>query len=193
MTAQVCALCAQCGSGEAPAGFVKLRVGGKVFETSIDVLLSEPDSIFTSFLQGEWAQQCGEAHSKGGGAIESRRQMVFDRDPKRFRVVLNWLRTRELVCEGGVTAEGIKSEAEFFGFKSLEEEATRVIERREGHRLLQAAVDSRYVCPAMCVYSSLSHQHASLRIAPHFYVPPCMHTLKCNMSIWYISTDEGSS
>ena len=119
--------CAKCGG--APAGFVKLRVGGKVFETSIDVLLSEPDSVFTATLQGEWAQ--------------SRRPMVFDRDAKRFRVVLNWLRTRELVCEGGVTAEGVKSEAAFFQLGALEEEATRVIEKREGHRLLQAAVDSR--------------------------------------------------
>jgi len=57
--------------------------------------------------------------------------------------VLNWLRSRELVCEGGVSAEGVRAEAEFFQLQALAEEASRMIQEREGHRLLQAAVDSR--------------------------------------------------
>jgi hypothetical protein len=62
---------------------------------------------------------------------------------QRFRAVLNWLRTRELVLEGGVSAEGIKAEAEFFQLQALADEASCMIHEREGHRLLQAAVDSR--------------------------------------------------
>ena len=116
-----------------PKGFVLLRVGGKRFEASVDVLLSEPESLFVAMLRGGWAQACGGCE----------RSFVFDRDPKRFRVVLNWLRTRELVCEGGVTAEGVRAEAQFFQLGALAEEADRIIQERDGHRLLQAAVDSR--------------------------------------------------
>ena len=114
--------------------FVQLRVGGKLFETSMDVLLSEPDSIFVAMLRSDWSLH---------PISKERKPLVLDRDPKRFRVVLNWLRTRELVCEDGVTPEGVRSEAEFFQLCSLAEEASRVVQEREGHCLLQAALDSR--------------------------------------------------
>ena len=116
-----------------PRGFVQLRVGGKRFEASRDVLLSEPGSVFEAMLGGGWA------HARGDGGSE----LIFDRDPRRFRVVLNWLRTREVVLEGGVVAEGARSEAEFFGLAGLADDAARIIDEREGHRCLQAAVDSR--------------------------------------------------
>jgi len=99
-----------------PAGFIQLRVGGKRFETSLDVLLSEPDSIFVAMLRGEWGQNL-----EGG---ERSKPLVFDRDPKRFRVVLNWLRTRSLDCEDGVSPEGVLSEAAFFQLATLAEEVT---------------------------------------------------------------------
>ena len=100
-----------------PPGFLKLRVGGREFEASREVLLSEPDSVFTAVLSDAWAS----------GATQ---QLVFDRDPDRFRVVLNWLRTRELVCEGGVSAEGVRAEADFFQLHSLGQEASRLVEVR---------------------------------------------------------------
>ena len=98
------------------------------------MLLSEPNSIFSAMLQGEWAHVRRDGQEGG---------LIFDRDPKRFRVVLNWLRTREIVLEGGVTAEGVQSEAEFFQLSDLADEAAQIIEEREGLRLLQAAFDSR--------------------------------------------------
>ena len=122
-----------------PRGFVQLSVGGERFEASSDVLLSEPGSVFEAVLGGEWAQARGGGGGGGGGGGE----LVFDRDPKRFRVVLNWLRTREIVLEGGVLAEGVRSEAAFFQLAGLADDAARLIEEREGHRCLQAAVDTR--------------------------------------------------
>lgn len=40
--------------------------------------------------------------------------LLFDRDPKRFRVLLNFMRSGELVLEDGVSAQGIRQEADFF-------------------------------------------------------------------------------
>ena len=123
----------RCGleDDEVPAGFVQLRVGGKRFETSVDVLLSDEESVFNAMLRGAWAQY-------GAGA----KPMVFDRDPKRFRVVLNWLRTRELVCEDGVTAEGIRAEAEFFQMPTLAKEAMRLIQVSSISNPWQTVVDA---------------------------------------------------
>ena len=60
----------------APAGFVRLRVGGTMFEASQDVLLSERDSVFVAMLAGEWARP------SGGDGSAARPPLVFDRDPQ---------------------------------------------------------------------------------------------------------------
>jgi len=84
-----------------PAHFVRIRVGGEDFEASIDTLLNYPGSIFEALLSSRWRDGAQDA-------------LVFDRDPRRFRVILNFMRTGELVLEDGVSAQGARQEADFF-------------------------------------------------------------------------------
>lgn len=67
--------------------------------------------------------------------------LAADRDPKRFRALLNFLRTRQLVLEDGVDAEGMLQEAEFFHLEALLSAARELT--GEGQLLIKCAVDAR--------------------------------------------------
>ena len=45
----------------------------------------------------------------------------IDRDPKYFRVVLNYLRWGQLVMDSDISLEALKYEANYFGLVNLEE------------------------------------------------------------------------
>lgn len=118
--------------GGTPDGFVKLRVGGTLFEASEDTLRSEKGSLFDVMLNGPWRNKCD-----GSGAI------VLDRDPRRFRVLLNFLRSRTLVLEDGVTADGVRLEAEYFQVEDAVLAAEKLLIESEVPSLLKIVVDSR--------------------------------------------------
>jgi len=52
-------------------------------------------------------------------------ELWFDRDPRHFRPVLNYLRTGELVREAGISLEGIIQEARYFQVRALIEQVIR--------------------------------------------------------------------
>jgi len=49
----------------------------------------------------------------------------IDRDPTYFRIILNYLRTGQLVVDGSVSIEAVKTEASYFGLVGLEENANQ--------------------------------------------------------------------
>ena len=55
----------------------------------------------------------------------------IDRDPKYFRVVLNYLRCGQLVIDSDIPPEAIKCEASYFGLVNLEEELKERIRLEE--------------------------------------------------------------
>jgi hypothetical protein len=113
-----------------PAHFVRIRVGGEDFEASIDTLLNYPGSIFEALLSSRWRDGAQDA-------------LVFDRDPRRFRVILNFMRTGELVLEDGVSAQGARQEADFFQVDAAVEAANALLSKEEGATLLHISVDPR--------------------------------------------------
>lgn len=64
---------------------VNLNVGGRIFATSCNTLSWIPDSFFTSLLSGRM-----NSVRDASGAI------FIDRDPDVFRVILNYLRTKQV-------------------------------------------------------------------------------------------------
>uniref|UniRef100_A0A4W4FQR8 BTB/POZ domain-containing protein KCTD3 n=1 Tax=Electrophorus electricus TaxID=8005 RepID=A0A4W4FQR8_ELEEL len=68
---------------------IHLNVGGKRFSTSKQTLTWVPDSFFSSLLSGRISTLKDET-----GAI------FIDRDPSLFAPILNFLRTKELDCNG---------------------------------------------------------------------------------------------
>ncbi|CAO4376394.1 unnamed protein product [Caenorhabditis nigoni] len=86
---------------------VNLNVGGRIFATSCNTLSWIPDSFFTSLLSGRM-----NSVRDASGAI------FIDRDPDVFRVILNYLRTKQ-VDLGGLKVATLKHEALFFGLTPL--------------------------------------------------------------------------
>ncbi|CAI2353564.1 unnamed protein product [Caenorhabditis sp. 36 PRJEB53466] len=86
---------------------VNLNVGGRIFATSCNTLSWIPDTFFTSLLSG----RMGSVRDASGA-------IFIDRDPDVFRVILNYLRTKQ-VDLGGFKVETLKHEALFFGLTPL--------------------------------------------------------------------------
>ncbi|RWS29117.1 hypothetical protein B4U80_01432 [Leptotrombidium deliense] len=90
------------------AELIHLNVGGTKFLTSKQTLTSVSDTFFTSLLSGRIA-----SFKDDSGAI------FIDRDPQLFSIVLNYLRTRQLIIENSYNLDAVKHEAEFYGISPL--------------------------------------------------------------------------
>ncbi|CAJ0582429.1 unnamed protein product, partial [Mesorhabditis spiculigera] len=86
---------------------INLNVGGRRFSTSKHTLTWIPDSFFTCLVSGRIPTVKDEM-----GAI------FIDRDPDVFRVILNYLRTKQ-VDLSSVNVSTLKHEAQFFGLAPL--------------------------------------------------------------------------
>ncbi|GFR62246.1 BTB/POZ domain-containing protein KCTD3 [Elysia marginata] len=86
---------------------VHLNVGGTRFSTSRQTLTWNPNTFFTSLLNGRISSNKDE-----NGAI------FIDRDPKIFSVILNFLRTKEIQLRN-VDLSALRHEAEFYGISTL--------------------------------------------------------------------------
>lgn len=86
---------------------INLNVGGTKFATSKQTLTWVPDSFFTSMLSGRISTLKDEK-----GAI------FIDRDPHLFRVILNFMRTKDIDLRD-VEPSILRHEAEFYGITPL--------------------------------------------------------------------------
>ncbi|XP_037079230.1 BTB/POZ domain-containing protein KCTD3-like [Pollicipes pollicipes] len=86
---------------------INLNVGGVRFSTSRQTLTWIQDTFFTALLSGRISSMRDET-----GAI------FIDRDPKLFRVILNYLRTRDIDLSA-LELDALRHEAEFYGLQPL--------------------------------------------------------------------------
>eukprot|EP00871_Galdieria_phlegrea_P002748 jgi/Galph1/3474/GphlegSOOS_G2132.1 len=92
-----------------PNMVVKLNVGGKYFETTVDTLTKDKESMLSAMFSGKYAIQKDDQ-----GAV------FLDRDGDRFRHILNYLRSNTLHVGENIQLLGeILEEAEYFGLQSL--------------------------------------------------------------------------
>jgi len=91
---------------------VFLNVGGEKLETTRQTLLNDPTSMLAKMFDPVSPLQPGVLRD---GAY------FIDRDPKYFRIILNYLRSGQLILESSVPIEAIKTEASYFGLVGLEE------------------------------------------------------------------------
>ena len=91
--------------------WIKLNVGGQIFLTKKRTLvLSEPNSMLAKMFSGEFAKK---------GAKDEQGAYMIDRNPDYFQPILNYLRTRELVIDPGISKKGVLVEAQYFGIQGL--------------------------------------------------------------------------
>ncbi|VDK79472.1 unnamed protein product, partial [Onchocerca ochengi] len=86
---------------------INLNVGGHRFATSRQTLTWIPDTFFTSLLSGRIPTVRDETDA-----------IFIDRDPETFRIILNYLRTKQIDLSG-VSLINLKHEAQYYGLGPL--------------------------------------------------------------------------
>jgi hypothetical protein len=89
--------------------WVRLNVGGKVFQTTRMTLSRDPTSFLAKLIQQSVHDSCKD----DTGAY------LIDRDPSYFGPVLNYLRHGKLVINKDLAEEGVLEEAEFYNITQL--------------------------------------------------------------------------
>jgi len=122
--------------------WIKLNVGGKIFQTTLQTLNKEPGSFL--------ARLCQDGHDLPSDKDETGAYLI-DRDSDYFSSVLNFLRHGKMVLDRGLSEEGLLEEAEFYLIPRLialchERIAEREKARKEGltkhvYRVLQCHED----------------------------------------------------
>lgn len=92
--------------------WIKINVGGKVFQTTIWTLVSkEPDSMLARMFSQDGAMLPSDQDEQGA--------YLIDRSAHYFEPILNYLRHGQLIVDPNVSLEGVLEEAKFFGLESL--------------------------------------------------------------------------
>lgn len=90
--------------------WVKLNVGGTVFQTTKTTLSRDPNSFLYRLVQ-EDSDLISEQDDTGA--------FLIDRDATYFSPILNYLRHGKLVINKGLAEEGVLEEAEFYNIAEL--------------------------------------------------------------------------
>lgn len=100
---------------------IELNVGGKFYSTSVLTLTREPDSLLGRIFSGR--QDVEKDHSG---------KYFIDRDGSLFRYILDFLRTKRLhLPEDFREIARLKTEAEFFEMRGLEQQLELYCKARE--------------------------------------------------------------
>ncbi|KAI1713336.1 BTB/POZ domain-containing protein [Ditylenchus destructor] len=99
------------------SNWVRLNVGGKVFQTTKDTLTRHPDTLLARLVNGELSSDKDET-----GAI------LIDRSYEHFDTILNYLRTGVLNFDRSENAtKELLCEADFYGLQALIEEINKPV------------------------------------------------------------------
>jgi hypothetical protein len=101
--------------GQKGPNIVKLNIGGTIFITTKETLLSIPGTTFHGLLSNEKYQPDFEGC------------FFFDRSPKYFEEILNYLRTNSMdweIFQTSTSQIAISKELDFYGFQSMIHESS---------------------------------------------------------------------
>ena len=97
--------------------WIQLNVGGTLVTTTLTTLTSHPGSMLAKLVGGPIKSGSSSAQP---AVRDSNGAFMLDRDPKYFLPLLNFLRTGNLVLDGGINPAGVLEEARFFNIEALE-------------------------------------------------------------------------
>merc|ERR1719481_1733959 len=125
--------------------YIKLNVGGTIFETTKTTLKSDPESSLARMF---------DADSDRQPAMMVGDSYFIDSCPNAFRVILHWLRVKQVVLEG-MLAEDVLPYADFFNIVPLSEKLV-LIKKQEVTALEEAKLLSlkKPSLPLKCKYCS---------------------------------------
>ena len=110
-------------SAAAGADWLTLNVGGRLFTTTRSTLTSREPAGMLALMFGE-SGGGGVADGEGAGrpwhsAVDASGAYLFDRSPRYFAPLLDFLRHGTVVLDDGVDPRGVLEEARFFGVTAL--------------------------------------------------------------------------
>ncbi|KAH7712802.1 BTB/POZ domain-containing protein KCTD17 [Aphelenchoides avenae] len=86
-------------------GLIRLNVGGTIFQTTTQTLRKEPDSFFARFCEVDGIEP---------GVKDESGAFFIDRDPRYFRIILNYLRSDAVHFSDNVSVDELLVEADFY-------------------------------------------------------------------------------
>ena len=97
----------------ASSGWISLNIGGKVFSTTKQTLISkEPNSMLSRMFSNDCSLIQPSPRDPSGAYL-------IDRSPLYFEPILGYLRHGQLILDKNVNPQGILEEAKFYGIASL--------------------------------------------------------------------------
>jgi len=121
------------GAKEAMTDWLKLNVGGTIFETSRATLTSHPTSSLARMFEPN--------SNLPPATITSDGVYLIDACPVGFSVILNWLRYRRLML-GQVKVEEVMPLADYFGLEELQALLSkRILKEAESHDKMVTSVE----------------------------------------------------
>uniref|UniRef100_A0A8L8JUE6 BTB domain-containing protein n=1 Tax=Heligmosomoides polygyrus TaxID=6339 RepID=A0A8L8JUE6_HELPZ len=104
------------------SNWIRLNVGGKIFQTTRDTLMRVPGSFLYRLCQDD--KRLPSVKDETGAYL-------IDRDADYFSPVLNYLRHGRLIINPGLADEGVLEEAEFYNLPQLVHLVNERIHERE--------------------------------------------------------------
>jgi len=95
------------------SSWIKLNVGGQPFLTTMETILSCPDSVLSKMFDPESGFE--PAHKENG-------VYFIDADPKYFGIILNWMRYRQIITGSEINLNAVAKIADYYGLVDLVEE-----------------------------------------------------------------------
>ena len=110
--------------------WLKLNVGGQIFQTTRTTLLSEPNSTLANMFTNDQLEKDDQGN------------YLIDRSPKYFEPLLNYLRYRKLIIDPGVNVQGVYEEAKYFGIESAIPDIEEMLRLQAEEKGFQAFIKS---------------------------------------------------
>jgi len=113
---------------------VDMNVGGTMFTVHVDTIMQYPDTMLGSMLSKRWANE-----------NETDKEIFLDRDPVRFRYILDFYRNGKIVIPHNTTKAEMLAEIEYFSLPLEKEDIQYDVSSIAGMKDAILEFDNRYV------------------------------------------------